>query len=56
MSVTKNTCNKRLRSPLPEVLIGNGCCGGEVGVESAALMGNGSKTTTFTDVGPYNRC
>ena len=48
-SVTKKTCNGRLRSPLPEVLIGNGRCGGEVGVEPAALMRNGRQTTTVTD-------
>jgi hypothetical protein len=28
-SVTKNLCNRRLRSSLPEVHIGNGCCGGQ---------------------------
>jgi hypothetical protein len=31
MSITKNSCNKHLRSPLPEVHIGNGRCGGEPG-------------------------
>jgi hypothetical protein len=54
-SGTKNTCNWRLRSPLPDILIGNGRCGGEVGVELAALMGNGRQTKTVTDGGPCNR-
>jgi hypothetical protein len=55
-SVTKNSCNECLRSPLPEVFIGNGCCGGEVGVEPATLMGNGRQTIIVTDVGPCNGC
>ena len=48
-SVTKNNCNGRLRSPLLEVLIGNGRCVGHVGVEPATLMRNGRQTTTVTD-------
>jgi hypothetical protein len=56
MSVKKNSCNGCLRSPLPEVLIGNGHCGGEVRVEPAALMGNGRQTTIVAYVGPCNRC
>jgi hypothetical protein len=35
-----NFCNRCLRSLLLEVLIGNGRCGGEFGVEPAALVGN----------------
>ena len=55
-SVTKNNCNERLRSPLLEVLIGNGRCVGHVGVEPATLMRNGRQTTTVTDGGPCNGC
>jgi hypothetical protein len=54
MSVTKNTCNRHLTSPLSEVLIGNGCCGGEVGVEPAVLMGNGCQIIIVTYGGPCN--
>jgi hypothetical protein len=36
-SVTKNLCNGRLRSPLLEVHIGNGRCGGQPGVVLARL-------------------
>jgi hypothetical protein len=50
-SVTKNLCNRRLRSPLPEVHIGNGCCGGQPQGRPDALIGNGHETTTVADVG-----
>jgi hypothetical protein len=50
-SITKNSCNGHLRSPLPEVHIGNGCCGGKHQGHPAALMGNGRQRTTVTDVG-----
>ena len=55
-SVTKNSCNGRLRRPLPEVHIGNGCSGGKPRGRPAALMGNGRQTTTVTDVGACNGC
>jgi hypothetical protein len=53
-SVTKNLCNRRLRSPLLEVHIGNGRCGGQPRGQPAALIGNGRQTTTVTDVGACN--
>jgi hypothetical protein len=53
-SVTKNLCNGRLRSPLPEVHIGNGCCGGQPLGRPGALIGNRRQTTTITDVGGCN--
>jgi hypothetical protein len=53
-SVTKNLCNARLRSPLPEVHIGNGHCGGQPRGRPGALIGNGRQTTTVTDVGGCN--
>jgi hypothetical protein len=49
--VTKNLCNGCLRSPLPEVHIGNGRCGGQPRGRPDALIGNGRQTTTVTDVG-----
>jgi hypothetical protein len=55
-SVTKNLCNGCLRSPLPEVHIGNGCCGGQPRGRPGALIGNGRQTTTVTDVGGCNGC
>jgi hypothetical protein len=54
--VTKNLCNGRLRSPLPEVHIGNERCGGQPQSRPGALMGNEHQTTTVTDVGGCNRC
>jgi hypothetical protein len=54
-SVTKNSCNGHLRSPLPEVHIGNGCCGGQTRGRPGALVGNGRQRTTFTNVGRCNR-
>jgi hypothetical protein len=53
-SVTKNSCNGHLRRPLPEVHIGNGCCGGQPRGQPATLMGNGHQTTTVTVVGACN--
>jgi hypothetical protein len=53
-SVTKNLCNEHLRSPLPEVHIGNERCGGQPQGRPGALIGNGHQTTTVTDVGGYN--
>jgi hypothetical protein len=53
-SVTKNLCNGRLRSPLPEVHIGNRRCGGQPRGRLGALIGNGCQTTTVTDVGGCN--
>jgi hypothetical protein len=55
-SVTTNSCNWRLRSPLPQVHIGNGRSGGQPRDRPAALMGNGRQTTTVTDVGACNEC
>jgi hypothetical protein len=55
-SVTKNSCNGRLRRPLPEVHIGNGCCGGQPRGRPAALICNGRQVPTVTDVGSFNRC
>jgi hypothetical protein len=54
-SVTKNLCNGCLISPLPEVHIGNGRCGGQPRGRPGALIGNGRQTTTVTDVGRCNR-
>jgi hypothetical protein len=45
-SVTKNSCNRRLRRPLPEVHIGNGRCGGQPRSWPAALICNGHQVTT----------
>jgi hypothetical protein len=42
-SVTQNSCNGRLRSPLPEVHIGNGRCGGPPGVVLPRLWVTGAK-------------
>jgi hypothetical protein len=53
-SVTTNSCNGRLRSPLPEVHNGNGHSGGEPRGRLAALMGNGRQTTTVIVVGACN--
>jgi hypothetical protein len=53
-SVTKNLCNGRLRSLLPEVHIGNGRCGGQPRGLPGALIGNRRQTTTVTDVGGCN--
>jgi hypothetical protein len=53
-SVTKISCNGRLRSPLPEVHIGNGRCGGQPRGHPGTLIGNGCQTTTVTDVGGCN--
>jgi hypothetical protein len=55
-SVTTNSCNRRLRSPLPELHIGNGCSGGQPRGRAVALMGNRHQTTTITDVGACNGC
>jgi hypothetical protein len=55
-SVTKNLCNGHLRSPLPEVPIGNGHCGGQPRGHPGVLIGNGRQTTTVTDVGGCNGC
>jgi hypothetical protein len=55
-SATMNSCNGRLRSPLPEVHIGNGRSGGKPRGRPAALLGNRRQTTTVTDVGACNRC
>jgi hypothetical protein len=52
--VTKNLCNGRLRSPLPEVHIGNGRCGGQPRGRPGVLIGNEHQTTTVTDVGGCN--
>jgi hypothetical protein len=54
-SVTKNLCNRHLRSPLPEVHIGNERCGGQPPSRPGALIGNERQTTTVTDVGGCNR-
>jgi hypothetical protein len=53
--VTKNLCNRHLRSPLPEVHMGNRCCGGQPRGHPSTLMGNGRQTTTVTDVGGCNK-
>jgi hypothetical protein len=53
-SITKNLCNGRLRSSLPEVHIGNGRCGCQPRGRPGALIGNGRQTTTVTDVGGCN--
>jgi hypothetical protein len=56
MCVTTNSCNGCLRSPLPEVHIGNGHSGGKPRGRPAALMGKGRQTTTVTDVCACNGC
>jgi hypothetical protein len=43
------------RSPLTEVHIGNGRCGGQPRGRPGAPIGNGRQTTTATDVGWCNR-
>jgi hypothetical protein len=53
-SVTKNLCNGRLRSPLPEVHIGNERCGRQPRGHPDAFIGNRRQTTTVTDVGGCN--
>jgi hypothetical protein len=55
-SVTKNSCNRRLRRPLPKVHIGNERSGGQPRGRPAALMCNGRQVTTVTDVGASNGC
>jgi hypothetical protein len=55
-SVTKNSCNRHLRRPLPEVHVGNGHCGGQPWGRPAALICNGHQVTTITDVGACNGC
>jgi hypothetical protein len=54
--VTTNSCNVRLRSPLPEVHIGNGRCGGQPRGRPTALISNVRQATTVTDVGVCNEC
>jgi hypothetical protein len=44
----------RLSSPLHEVHIGNGRCGGQPPGRTGTLIGNGRQTTTVTDVGRCN--
>jgi hypothetical protein len=39
--VTKNLCNKCLRSPLPEVHVGSGRCGGQPEDRPCALICTG---------------
>jgi hypothetical protein len=53
-SITKNLCNRHLRSPLPEVHIGNGRCGGQPPGHPGTFIGNGHQITTVTDVGVCN--
>jgi hypothetical protein len=53
-SVTKNSCNRRLRSLLPEVHIGNRHYGGQLRGCPGVLMGNRRQITTVTDVGGCN--
>jgi hypothetical protein len=55
-SVTKNSCNGRIISPLPKVHIGNERCGGHPRCRPGALMGNGRQTKTVTDVVGCNEC
>jgi hypothetical protein len=55
-SVTKNSCNGRLKRPLPEVHIGNVRCGGQPWGQHAALICNGRQITTVIDVGARNGC
>jgi hypothetical protein len=55
-SVTTNSCNGHLRSPLPELHIGNGCSGRQPRGRAVALMGNRRQTITITNVGACNRC
>jgi hypothetical protein len=43
-----------LRSPLPEVHIGNRRCGGQPKGRPGAPIGNGRQTTTVTDLGGCN--
>jgi hypothetical protein len=52
--VTKNLCNRHLRSQLPEVHIGKGRCGGQPRGRPGALIGSGCQTTIVTDVGGCN--
>jgi hypothetical protein len=52
--VTKNLCNGRLRSLLPEIHISNEHCGGQPRGHPGALIGNGRQTTTVTVVGGCN--
>jgi hypothetical protein len=54
VSVRKNSCNRHLRRPLPEVYIGKGRCGGQPQGRSAALICNGRQVTTVKDVGACN--
>jgi hypothetical protein len=51
-SVTKNLCNRHLRSPLPEVYIGNGRCGGQP--LGRPIGNNECQTTIVTDVDGCN--
>jgi hypothetical protein len=39
---------------LPEVYIGNECCGGQPGGRPGVPIGNGRQTTTVADVGGCN--
>jgi hypothetical protein len=55
-SITKNSCNRRLRKPLPEVHSGSGRCEGQPRGRPAALICNGCQVTTVTDVGVCNGC
>jgi hypothetical protein len=54
--ITTKSCNRHLRSLLPEVHIGNGHSRGKPQGRHAALMGNRRQTTTVTDVDACNRC
>jgi hypothetical protein len=54
--VTENSCNGRLRRPLPEVHICNGRCGGQPRGRPVALICNERQVTTITDVGACNGC
>jgi hypothetical protein len=55
-SVTKSSCNERLRRSLPEVHIGNGNCGGQPQGQPTALIYNRRQITTITDGGACNGC
>jgi hypothetical protein len=55
-SVTKDSCNGHLRRLLPEIHIGNGCCRDQARGRPAALICNGRRVTTVTDVGACNGC
>jgi hypothetical protein len=55
-SITKNSCNGRLRRPLPKVHIGNGRCGDQPRGRPSALISNGRQVTTVTYVGACNGC